>query len=59
VVYHVRAPELHVYAEVQHGILIALMEKFRELGVQFPTPAQVPMPLKAVLPSAAAPSAST
>ncbi len=50
VVYFVRAPELAVYAEVQHGIMIALMEKFRELGVQFPTPAQVPMPTKAPLP---------
>ncbi len=44
VVYYVRAPELQVYAEVQHGIMIALMEKIRGLGVQFPTPAQVPMP---------------
>jgi small-conductance mechanosensitive channel len=51
VVYHVRAPQMHVYAEVQHGILVALMEKFRELGVQFPTPAQAPMPTKAPLPA--------
>jgi hypothetical protein len=36
---------------VQHGILVALMEKFRELGVQFPTPAQTPMPTKAPLPA--------
>jgi small-conductance mechanosensitive channel len=50
VVYFVRAPQLPVYAEVQHGIMIALMEKFRELGVQFPTPAQVPMPTRAPLP---------
>jgi small-conductance mechanosensitive channel len=55
VVYFVRSPELAVYAEVQHGIIIALLAKFRELGVQFPTPAQVPMPLTAPLPSAAAP----
>lgn len=54
VVYHVRAPELHVYAAVQHDILIALMEKFRALGVQFPTPAQTPMPAKAALPQASA-----
>jgi small-conductance mechanosensitive channel len=54
VVYFVRAPELAVYAEVQHGIMIALMEKFRELGVQFPTPAQVPMPTQAALPLPAA-----
>ncbi len=47
VVYFVRAPELPVYAEVQHGIMIALMEKIRELGVQFPTPTLVPMPMKA------------
>jgi small-conductance mechanosensitive channel len=53
VVYFVRAPQLPVYAEVQHGIMIALMEKFREMGVQFPTPAQVPMPTKAPLPAAA------
>ena len=52
VVYFVRAPELAVYAEVQHGIMIALLGKFRELGVQFPTPAQVPMPIKAALPTA-------
>jgi small-conductance mechanosensitive channel len=54
VVYFVRAPELQVYAEVQHGIMIALLEKFRELGVQFPTPAQVPMPSQAPLPLPAA-----
>jgi small-conductance mechanosensitive channel len=45
VVYFVRAPELAVYAEVQHGIMIAMLEKFRELRVQFPTPTQVPMPV--------------
>jgi small-conductance mechanosensitive channel len=52
VVYFVRAPEQSVYAEVQHGIMIALMEKLRELEVQFPTPTQVPMPSKPVLPAA-------
>jgi small-conductance mechanosensitive channel len=52
VVYFVRAPELHVYAEVQHAIMIELMAKFRALGVQFPTPAQVPMPTTAALPAA-------
>ncbi|MEJ0005059.1 MAG: mechanosensitive ion channel family protein [Steroidobacteraceae bacterium] len=52
VVYFVRAPEMPVYAQVQHGIMIALIAKFRELGVQFPTPAQVPMPLTAPLPPA-------
>ena len=52
VVYFVRAPELAVYAEVQHGIMIAMMEKFRELRVQFPTPTQVPMPQPAPLPEA-------
>jgi small-conductance mechanosensitive channel len=51
VVYFVRAPELSVYAEVQHAIMIALMGKFRELGVQLPTPAQVPMPTTASLPT--------
>ncbi len=51
VVYYVRSPQQLVYAEVQHGILIALMEKFRELGLQFPTPAQVPLPTKAALPT--------
>jgi small-conductance mechanosensitive channel len=55
VVYFVRAPELPVYAEVQHGIMIALLAKFREMGVQFPTPAQVPMPLTAPLPTATGP----
>lgn len=44
VVYFVRAPELPVYAQVQHEIMLALMEKFRELRVQFPTPVQAPMP---------------
>ena len=53
VVYFVRAPELAVYAEVQHGIMIAMMEKFRELRVQFPTPTQVPMPV--VAPATASP----
>ena len=52
VVYFVRAPQLAVYAEVQHGIMIAMLEKFRELRVQFPTPTQVPMPLPAPLPEA-------
>ena len=52
VVYFVRAPQLLAYAEVQHAIMIALMEKVRELGVQFPTPGQVPMPVKASLPAA-------
>jgi small-conductance mechanosensitive channel len=55
VVYFVRAPELAVYAEVQHGIMIAMLEKFRELRVQFPTPTQVPMPLPAPLPGASPP----
>ena len=50
VVYFVRAPEMPVYAEVQHGIMIALMERIREMGVKFPTPAQVPMPTQAPLP---------
>ena len=54
VVYFVRAPELPVYAEVQHGIMIALLGKFREMGVQFPTPPQAPMPLAAPLPAASA-----
>jgi small-conductance mechanosensitive channel len=52
VVYFVRAPEQSVYAEVQHGIMIALMATFREMGVQFPTPGLVPMPTKAPLPAA-------
>jgi small-conductance mechanosensitive channel len=56
VVYFVRAPELAVYAEVQHGIMIALLEKLRELRVQFPTPTQVPMPSPAPLPEATAPA---
>jgi len=51
VVYFVRAAEMLVYAEVQHGIMIALMEKIREMGVQFPTPTQVPMPTHAPLPT--------
>jgi small-conductance mechanosensitive channel len=55
VVYFVQAPELPVYAQVQHGILVALMEKFRELRVQFPTPAQAPMPTAAPLPGAVTP----
>jgi hypothetical protein len=33
--------------------MITLLEKLRELGVQFPTPAQVPMPLKPASPGAA------
>ncbi|HTY93797.1 MAG TPA: mechanosensitive ion channel domain-containing protein [Steroidobacteraceae bacterium] len=44
VVYYVRAPELVAYAEVQHGIMLGLLAKFREFGVRFPTPPQTPMP---------------
>jgi small-conductance mechanosensitive channel len=55
VVYFVRAPEMQIYADVQHAIMIALLEKFRELGVQFPTPAQVPMPTTAPLAAPATP----
>jgi len=44
VVYFVRAPQMQVYAEVHHDIMLALMEKLRDLRVQFPTPTQVPMP---------------
>lgn len=44
VVYYVRAPEMSVYAQVQHGIMLGLMEGLRELRVQLPTPTQVPMP---------------
>jgi small-conductance mechanosensitive channel len=54
VVYFVRAPEVPVYAEVQHAIMVALMEKIREIGAQFPTPGQVPMPSKAPQPLPAA-----
>jgi small-conductance mechanosensitive channel len=56
VVYFVRAPEQSVYAEVQHGIMIALMAKFREMGVQFPTPALAPMPTKPAMAPASPPA---
>jgi len=55
VVYYVRTPELAIYAQVQHEILTGLLAAFRELRVQFPTPAQVPMPATAV-PAGAPPS---
>ncbi len=42
-VYYVREADYGIYAETQHAIMLALMEKFRQLGVQFPTPAQVPI----------------
>jgi small-conductance mechanosensitive channel len=47
VVYYVGTPEFAIYAQVQHEILTGLMARLRELRVQFPTPAQVPMPTTA------------
>jgi small-conductance mechanosensitive channel len=57
IVYYVRDADYAVYAQVQHEIMLSLMERLRQLGVQFPTPAQVPQPLKAPQPAPPAPRA--
>ncbi|HEY2591861.1 MAG TPA: mechanosensitive ion channel family protein, partial [Steroidobacteraceae bacterium] len=44
IVYFVTVPEFKVYADLQQSISIAILERFRELGVQFATPVLAPMP---------------
>ena len=44
IVYFVTVPEFKVYADLQQAINIAILERFRELGVQFATPVLSPMP---------------
>jgi small-conductance mechanosensitive channel len=44
IVYFVTVPEFKVYADIQQAINIAILERFRELGVQFATPVLAPMP---------------
>ncbi len=46
-VYFVTVPEFKVYADLQQAINIAILECFRELGVQFATPVLAPMPTHA------------
>lgn len=43
-VYFVTVPEFNAYADLQHSINIEILERFRELGVQFATPVLGPMP---------------
>jgi len=44
IVYFVTVPEFKVYADLQQTINIAILERFRELRVQFATPVLGPMP---------------
>lgn len=44
IVYFVTVPEFKVYADLQQAINLAILERFRELGVQFATPVLAPMP---------------
>jgi small-conductance mechanosensitive channel len=44
VVYFVLVPDFRTYADVQHTINIAILERFRELKVQFATPLLAPRP---------------
>jgi small-conductance mechanosensitive channel len=44
IVYFVTVPEFNVYADLQQTINIAILERFREFGVQFATPVLAPMP---------------
>jgi small-conductance mechanosensitive channel len=44
IVYFVTVPDFKVYADLQQTINIAILERFRELGVQFATPVLSPMP---------------
>jgi small-conductance mechanosensitive channel len=44
VVYFVLTSDFMVYAERQHAINLAILQRFRELGVQFATPVLGPMP---------------
>jgi len=44
IVYFVTVAEFKVYADLQQAINIAILERFRELGVQFATPVLAPMP---------------
>ncbi|HTV49891.1 MAG TPA: mechanosensitive ion channel family protein [Steroidobacteraceae bacterium] len=44
VVYFVTVADYKVYADTQHSVNLALLERLRELGVQFATPLLAPMP---------------
>jgi small-conductance mechanosensitive channel len=55
VVYFVTVADFLVYADTQHRVNIAILERFRELEVQFATPLLAPMPTR---PDAAAPAAT-
>lgn len=44
IVYFVTVPDFKVYADLQQTINIAILERFRALGVQFATPVLAPMP---------------
>jgi small-conductance mechanosensitive channel len=57
IVYFVTVPDFKVYADLQQSISIAILERFRELGVQFATPVLAPMPTYAKPRPGEAPSA--
>ncbi|HTX23072.1 MAG TPA: mechanosensitive ion channel family protein [Steroidobacteraceae bacterium] len=44
IVYFVLIPDFQTYADAQHAINIAILERFRELKVQFATPLHAPRP---------------
>ncbi len=44
VVYFVTVSEYQVFADVQQSVNLGVLERFRELGVQFATPLLAPMP---------------
>ena len=49
IVYFVLAPDFRLYADTQQAVLLASLECFRSLGVQFATPPLAPMPSRASL----------
>jgi small-conductance mechanosensitive channel len=46
VVYFVLVADFRVYADTQQAIIVAILERFRELGVQFATPLVLPTPAR-------------
>jgi small-conductance mechanosensitive channel len=46
IVYFVLAPDFRLYADTQQAVLLAILECFRSLGVQFATPPLAPMPTR-------------
>jgi small-conductance mechanosensitive channel len=46
VVYFVLVADFRVYADTQQAIIVAILERFRELGVKFATPLVLPTPAR-------------